>query len=486
MLPWAVGPLFNRAPQYQNQYTLVNRDGKLGVSALSRRVLALPPEVLAEIFFFCLPFDEDLLVTPDPGSAPLVLCAVCRQWRSVALSTPKLWSSIVFESDLVDIGISTPESAALYVDFCHEWLSRARSAPLSLQLYNCAANPAAVNSLLEIISGLSQQWQNIEIGGDLPSSHPVDGKYPFLEKLNIFSPPDDHPILSFHHAPRLRDVFIPVEYTTRLQLPWHQLTKFGTEKMGIEACLDLFRHAPNLAEAYLRIAPYGASALPDTIFSLPQLKSLNLGGAWADDDDDDDVEVGEIMPMTLLNCLKAPALKTLALGFEHVRTRNVIDMSPFLSFVSQSAFHLDALTLSCLPITMEALVECLKATPSVIHLKLLIPNRVINMNPVFAAFTGHQDFLPKLQSLDLRLLASSPTIDGSVVVDMLIWRCLTSEVACLQSFLFSYKSRYIENHIKPFVTAHPVYPKLEASGANLCLERTRFLRFRHPFMDILY
>ncbi|KAJ7311472.1 hypothetical protein DFH08DRAFT_897710 [Mycena albidolilacea] len=98
MLPWAVGPLSNRAPEYQNRYTLINRDGRLRYSALSRRILTLPPEILAEIFF-CRPFDEDLpLVTPHPDRAPLVLCIVCRQWRSVVLLTPKLWSSIFFES----------------------------------------------------------------------------------------------------------------------------------------------------------------------------------------------------------------------------------------------------------------------------------------------------------------------------------------------------------------------------------------------------
>ncbi|KAJ7311478.1 hypothetical protein DFH08DRAFT_1045346 [Mycena albidolilacea] len=113
---------------------------------------------------------------------------------------------------------------------------------------------ATANSLLEIISGLSQQWQDIELDVNLPlaSTHPGDGKYPFLEKLHIFSPPPNHPILSFRDAPRVRDVFIS-GYTTRIQLPWHQLTRFRTESMGIETCLDLLRHASNLVEAYLRI-----------------------------------------------------------------------------------------------------------------------------------------------------------------------------------------------------------------------------------------
>jgi hypothetical protein len=197
MLPWAVGPLSNRAPEYQDQYTLVNRDGRLRYSALSRRILALPPEVLGEIFFFCLRFDKDLLVTPHLDDAPLVLCVVCRQWRSVVLSTPKLWNSIFFESHLLNTERYTPQSAALYIDFCHEWLFRARNTPLSICLDAndvCLDTP---NELVDIISELSQQWQNIEIRGDLPLSHPVHGNYPFLEKLKIFSRSSDHPIVRY-------------------------------------------------------------------------------------------------------------------------------------------------------------------------------------------------------------------------------------------------------------------------------------------------
>jgi hypothetical protein len=57
----------------------------------------------------------------------------------------------------------------------------------------------------------------------------------------------------------------------------------------------------------------------------------------------------EILPMTLLKCLKALALKTLALGFDNAQARDLTDISPFLSFVSQSAFQLQTLTLSCGP-----------------------------------------------------------------------------------------------------------------------------------------
>ncbi|KAJ7827536.1 hypothetical protein B0H14DRAFT_2814678, partial [Mycena olivaceomarginata] len=162
-------------------------------------------------------------------------------------------------------------------------------------------------------------------------------------------------------------------------------------------------------------SPYGASALPDTIFSLPQLHYLNLSVPWVDD---------EYTEMAL------------ALGFEYPWNDDLVDISPFLAFVSQSSFHLHALTLSVIPTTTDALMDCLKATPSVIRLKLHISPSIVDMDPVFAEFTGHDKFLPHLESLQISLWPRSPTqtVDASLVVNMLIWRCVTSKVARLRSF----------------------------------------------------
>jgi hypothetical protein len=49
----AVIPLSNRAPYHQAQCTLVNKDEWFGCAVLNRRILAMPPEILAEILFFC-------------------------------------------------------------------------------------------------------------------------------------------------------------------------------------------------------------------------------------------------------------------------------------------------------------------------------------------------------------------------------------------------------------------------------------------------
>ncbi|KIM73772.1 hypothetical protein PILCRDRAFT_54680, partial [Piloderma croceum F 1598] len=69
--------------------------------ALSVPVQRFPPEILSEIFIHCLEtkwfnpaYYEHLLylrILPRLDRAPLLLGSVCRQWRAIALSTPRLW-----------------------------------------------------------------------------------------------------------------------------------------------------------------------------------------------------------------------------------------------------------------------------------------------------------------------------------------------------------------------------------------------------------
>ncbi|KAJ7635282.1 hypothetical protein FB45DRAFT_681008, partial [Roridomyces roridus] len=50
-------------------------------------VLSLPPEITADIFEHCVVSRS----TPSPTQAPLLFMQVCREWRQVALASPRLW-----------------------------------------------------------------------------------------------------------------------------------------------------------------------------------------------------------------------------------------------------------------------------------------------------------------------------------------------------------------------------------------------------------
>ncbi|KAG7098245.1 hypothetical protein E1B28_000209 [Marasmius oreades] len=70
----------------------------LYIKGRSGLFLRIPPEILLEIFYAMCSGGSNLI--PDPALVdvpPLLLAHVCRLWRKVALSTPKLWSRFVLD-----------------------------------------------------------------------------------------------------------------------------------------------------------------------------------------------------------------------------------------------------------------------------------------------------------------------------------------------------------------------------------------------------
>ncbi|KAJ7170891.1 hypothetical protein C8R43DRAFT_981451 [Mycena crocata] len=65
-------------------------------TSLTFTVLALPAEVTSEIFIHCVPSVSSPPSKPKPSVAPLLLTGICRQWRNIALTTPRLWSTFCF------------------------------------------------------------------------------------------------------------------------------------------------------------------------------------------------------------------------------------------------------------------------------------------------------------------------------------------------------------------------------------------------------
>ncbi|KAJ7685569.1 hypothetical protein DFH06DRAFT_1075074 [Mycena polygramma] len=469
---FALGSLPDRLPQYQNQNTLVNKDGRLRFAAVSRRALALPPELLGEIFIHCLPVTvyrlADIPVIPSPNDAPLVLCGVCRYWRQIALSTPGLWASIFLDADF-----AYSDKGAEYVDFCRRWISRARSTPLSFCL-EAYVNDASVHSLLEILGSLSEQWRDIELtlGQDFPktSSLPADGNYPVLERLSLDAPNSDLPI-SFCNAPLLRDVRFGI-YTPQILIPWHQISSFWTNHIELFHFHQLLREAPNLVTGYFSIPSYHSLDLPDGVLPLTRLQELTLRGTYGD-------QVVHLMSTTLLAHLNTPALKTLTFGYPFRIGWDAPDI--FLSSMSRASFELHTLVLCSIQTTPAALIHFLQAIPSLVHLKLQ-PPLLLNMKPIFAQLTGHREFLPKLESLHMIIMGHAPNVSPIVALDvvrMLFWRRVSFQVASLQSFRLVHECRnpFFEEAVK----SNPVFKRLETGGMALYIGQ----KMQYSFVDSL-
>ena len=105
-----------------------------------RPIHSLPPEILSQIFILTLHIDfaavAELHETPRHSERhlqifnPLVLCAVCSSWRSLAFATPRLWRRVFIHIPLnLKKGQAEKQTASLI-----QWIERAHSLPLALHI----------------------------------------------------------------------------------------------------------------------------------------------------------------------------------------------------------------------------------------------------------------------------------------------------------------------------------------------------------------
>ncbi|KAJ7685686.1 hypothetical protein DFH06DRAFT_48889 [Mycena polygramma] len=445
-----LGPLSNREVEFQGQNILaIGASGQLRFAPFPRRD-PLPPEILAEIFMHCLPDDE--FVTPDFTTAPLLLCGICRRWGDVALTTPTLWSSLFIDFDTM--WQTEAQDAISY----QMWLSRARGSPLSIYLRDTHQIPVGpLGPLLETILELSQQWQMIEfeIDADLASYiFPLDERFPLLERLEIYIP--DHPVSFCCEAPKLHEVRIYYPHNPQIHLPWHQLTTLRCFRLPITFCPEILRKSSNLLDVKFAVT-CDSSVLPTSILQHDNLQHLNLSAI------EEEVDNTPLL-ILILGCLKIPGLKSLVLDSPYRTRLPTVSISPFLSFVSRSCCQLHTLTLSHMRTTPDDLIECLKATPSLVCLKL---TPLVAMDGVFAQLTGQVAFLPKLESFHMCLpyFYESSHLDASIVVQMLCSRWAAVGITRLGSFRLGYNRREV-----PFgeaIKSHPDCRALQAEGMDL-------------------
>jgi len=103
-------------------------------------VRRLPFEVLQEIFLWCQPTDRYPKINSE--EAPLLLGAICRNWREASLSCPRLWSKLqlpYLDNNLPTVYLDAMPRVRYQIEqrckVAREWLSRSKECPLSLSIF---------------------------------------------------------------------------------------------------------------------------------------------------------------------------------------------------------------------------------------------------------------------------------------------------------------------------------------------------------------
>lgn len=117
----------------------------------------------------------------------MVIARVCGTWRSLILSTPKLWAS--FEIEVQDIPdgdfpeLLSPDTVKL-LHSVQVWLERSRSHPLSIRLIHMPSTrtPNSLSArLLAMLAAHAQRWRHVELM--LPSTSLSEPQGLFSEEL---------------------------------------------------------------------------------------------------------------------------------------------------------------------------------------------------------------------------------------------------------------------------------------------------------------
>ncbi|KAJ7253514.1 hypothetical protein C8J57DRAFT_625857 [Mycena rebaudengoi] len=260
-------------------------DAHLALVSPARR---LPDDVVREIFVASLPANRNCAISAK--ESPLLLCTICQPWRSLALSTPRIWASI-------HIVAPSSDKTERMINTVHAWLAWSGALPLSISLIMSRSTfpPPDTSSLLTALIRYSLRWKRIRfiLPPDqlepLSSLSPED--VPILEEAIVdgFGEDTDHitmsPRLAFLRATSLWSVSLNVEFispSTTIRLEFLRHLTFGNpgvinSHITSQSTLEILRRCALLETCAIQI--YGDLDGPSTPCRMEHLRNLRVGFA---------------------------------------------------------------------------------------------------------------------------------------------------------------------------------------------------------------
>ncbi|KAJ7493578.1 hypothetical protein FB451DRAFT_1077336 [Mycena latifolia] len=353
-------------------------------------VLTLPVEITTEIFLDCLPGSlsgYDTKPCMPLNEPPILLTRICRDWRTIALSTPQLWSHV-----RLDFGGKHGRSGYIdswWVSFLGRWLSHAQMQPLSMSISNLT-HMDPDEALIGLLDSYRTQWEDVSLR--LPFSRfyqfSTTELLPILQRLELDAcniPRDviDIPIAAFQHAPVLTHVRLDGWLRpSHFILPWVQLTSFELASASPSDCTDCLRRTPRLIKcAFDILEASGTAALALSVPTLHTLRSLTLSGP---------------APTSIFPYVVMPALEELDLAG---RSLNASDLLGVQFFVLKSGCQLRRLHLYYISEALtKPAIDLLDALRALETLELAATEGK-TISSVFHRLDDGGSFLPQLQHL---------------------------------------------------------------------------------------
>ncbi|KAJ7359281.1 hypothetical protein DFH08DRAFT_845605 [Mycena albidolilacea] len=184
----------------------------------------LPVDILREIFVACLPADRNAVMSAR--EAPLLLGRICSAWRSIVLTTPRLWASLHASFNY----IAAKKQRKLAVV---EWLGRSAACPISLSISDLGWDDGSLDmsALLKSLIDFGNRWRHVEfihlstaraseltrIRAPALESLKFAGIVPLLHNLDFINFPSLHTVILDSYSDGMEDSVLT------MPLVWGQL-----------------------------------------------------------------------------------------------------------------------------------------------------------------------------------------------------------------------------------------------------------------------
>ncbi|KAF8806678.1 hypothetical protein BYT27DRAFT_6636011 [Phlegmacium glaucopus] len=407
-----------------------------------------PPEMLLEIFLQVVPAPRSFetgnsIKFPDHDHKSIfTLSQVCSYWRSVALSTPGLWTCIPFIYSKDRKNCRSDNFLALIRLF----IERSGDTPIHITISICKLCMAGEyydlidepipHPAIDLILSHSHRWKSAIIHLDhylfpLLGSLESEGEsvLPILESLNVRSHyrdvygPYTGPKNIFTNAPALRHAIFDGHQTHHcLNFPWSQLTSY----IGLPDAMENLRPASAHLTTLVLRGPLSMMAYPSSSLQFPQLTSLRV-----EHTSHPYPHTFVLHPNTVFQYIVAPNLLSLEISDHPSEARAPRIVEHLISTTLSHCPPLQSLSFRVAGLTLNLLEKLLDAVPSLVSLDVYnIPPEDFYSLIFKTALTPDGLCAPRIQqleSLTIRGLSDVDDVDVTPLVDVYISRRLIFE-----------------------------------------------------------
>ncbi|KAF8879885.1 hypothetical protein CPB84DRAFT_1792980 [Gymnopilus junonius] len=384
----------------------------------------LPPEIISHIFQLCVPhisFDTEPYYNCDIDDVwgnivPRInLGAVCRDWRHVALTTPRLWNFMLVNLDWVHLQRN--------IEVTQELLERSGTLPLLIRVYSYDPRTkltSKVRSIINVINQQSSRWQMLDLRipdkfiSTFIGNSEGTGISP-LRSLRI-EPTEGHGDKVFGFR-AMNVIYRPVDiFLTRVRhkavaIQWDAVTWVQADQASLDECVDLFRNAPQIRHCRLTETSSSGSepdfhSIPSHVIVHHQIEDLTV----------------ELPFWGFLDAFFS------LVSFQSLKRLVIMDANEeraaelLASFFKRSSCRLEELVLKDTFFTSDSIISVLMEVPSLVELELLTEEDTptgLNLSPeeffkllaktsiaTDGSINEEGTFLPHLQVLRFEALSS--------------------------------------------------------------------------------